>query len=114
MANQLFNETLEITQHIWREQFKVEQMRNIRMPVLETQKIVTTVNFDALWTDSGLRTNANNLAFLIQNISDVRESKKQWEQRLQSFPVRASLLVSSDDLYLLEPHSDSLQPLASR
>ena len=114
MANQLFNETLEITQHIWREQFKVESMRNIRMPVLETQKIVTTVNFDALWTDSGLRPNANNLAFLIQNISDVRESKKQWEQRLQSFPVRASLLVSSDDLYLLEPHSDSLQPLASR
>ena len=46
--------------------------------------------------------------------NDVRESKKQWEQRLQSFPVRASLLVSSDDLYLLEPHSDSLQPLASR
>ena len=63
MANQLFNETLEITQRIWKEQFQVEPMRNIRMPVLETRQIVTTVSFDALWTDRGLRPNANNLAF---------------------------------------------------
>ena len=112
MTSKLFNEVFEMTRSNWQE---FEPMRDVRMPVLETKKIVATENFNALWTDGGLRPNPNNLAFLMQDISNVIELEK-WKNRLKTFPVRASLLVSSssNDLYLLEPHSDSLQSLTSR
>jgi N-6 DNA Methylase len=88
----------------------IQPVQEVRMPVLENQRTVTTAEVDALWTDGGLRPNASNLAFLMQRVSSARELE-QWKQRLKTFPVRASLLVASKELYLLQSHSNSSDEL---
>jgi hypothetical protein len=109
MANQLFNETLEITQHIWKEQFKVEPMRNIRMP--DINKTAEPIDIDALWTDRGVLPDVGKLAFLIQFVAHERDLLR-WKQRLAKWPFRGGLLVSPDEkLHLVEPPSDSSQAL---
>ena len=109
MANQFCNETVEITQRIWKEQFQVEPKRNIRMP--DINKTAKPINVDALWTDYGLRPNAGVLAFLIQPVTDPN-NLEQWRKRLEEWPIRGGLLVGPDGtLYLVEPTSDSSQPL---
>ena len=109
MANQLFNKTLEITQDIWKEKFQVEPMRNIRMP--DVNKAVKPINVDALWTDSGDLPDVGKLAFLIQFVAHERDLLR-WKQRLAEWPIRGGLLVSPDEkLHLVEPPSDSSQPL---
>jgi len=77
----------------------VEPVRNVRMPVLDSEKAVT---IESLWTDGGLRPNANNLAFFIQPIEN-ENSLRQWMQRFQEWPIRGALLVTSKNLRLLEP-----------
>lgn len=84
----------------------IQPVREVRMPVLDNQRTVATAIVDALWTDGGLRPNSSNLAFLMQDIASLEELE-QWKQRLKTLPVRASLLVSPNELYLLQPYSDS-------
>lgn len=93
----------------------IQPVQEVRMPVLENPRTVTTVEVNALWTDGGLRPNASNLAFLMQHVSNAGELE-QWKQRLKTLPVRASLLVASNELYLLQSDSNSpdeldIQPL---
>jgi hypothetical protein len=105
MANQLFNEVLDITQGIW----KAEPMRNIRMP--DVNRSVQPINVDALWTDSGDLPDVGKLAFLIQFVAHERDLVR-WKQRLAEWPIRGGLLVSPDEtIHLVEPPSDSSQPL---
>jgi len=112
MTSKLFNEVFDMTRSNWQE---VEPMRDVRMPVLETKRIVGTENFNALWTDGGLRPNPNNLAFLMQDIYNLNELNK-WKNRLKTFRIRASLLVSdsSDELYLLQPRPGCLDELETQ
>jgi hypothetical protein len=84
----------------------IQPVQEVRMPVLENQRTVTTAEVDALWTDGGLRPNASNLAFLMQRVSNPSELE-QWKQRLKTLPVRASLLVAPNELYLLQSDSNS-------
>lgn len=98
----LFEEAMKVANDAW----NIQPVREVRMPVLENQRTVTTASVDALWTDGGLRPNASNLAFLMQDIADLDELDR-WKQRLETLPVRASLLVSPDNLYLLQPSSDN-------
>lgn len=95
----LFNEALELTQRIW----VIEPMRNIPMPEIDAKGIV---KIDALWTDGGLRPNANILAFLIQPVSDENDLDR-WRRRLEEWPVRGGLLVGSDHLHLVTPSDSS-------
>jgi type I restriction-modification system DNA methylase subunit len=105
MANQLFNEVLDITQGIW----KAEPMRNIRMP--DVNRSVQPINVDALWTDSGDLPDVGKLAFLIQFVAHERDLVR-WKQRLAEWPIRGGLLVSPDEtIHLVEPPSNSSQPL---
>ena len=84
-------------------------LQKVRMPMLENQRVITE-EVDALWTDRGLRPNASNLAFLMQSISGEGEVE-QWTNKIRSFPVRGSLLVSPNDLYLVEPISKTSSEL---
>lgn len=84
----------------------IQPVQKIRMPMLNNQRRVTTETIDALWTDGGLRPNASNLAFLMQDISSLNELE-QWRQRLKTLPVRASLLVRPNELYLLQLPANS-------
>jgi len=88
----------------------IQPVLEVRMPVVENQRTVTTAEVHALWTDGGLRPNASNLAFLMQRVSSARELE-QWKQRLKTLPVRASLLVASNELYLLQSHFNSSDEL---
>ena len=101
----LFNEALETTSDIWESQYQIKPVRNIRMPVLDTQ---TPVTINALWTDGGLRPSSNNLAFLIQHVSSPGELER-WKQRLRSLPIRGGLLATSEELHLVQ--SDSSKEL---
>ncbi len=99
MANQtLFNEALDLTQRIWKDRYEIEPMRNIPMPQMDGEP----VKIDALWTDGGLRPNANVLAFFVQPISNENELE-QWKQRLEKWPIRGGLLVGFDTLHLIKP-----------
>ncbi|MFN9857135.1 MAG: hypothetical protein ACK556_03275, partial [Pseudanabaena sp.] len=60
-------------------------LQKVRMHMLDNQKVITE-EVDALWTDGGLRPNANNLAFLMQSISGEGDVE-QWTKRLTTFPV---------------------------
>lgn len=97
----LFEEAMKVANDAW----NIQPVRAVRMPVLENKQTVKTALVDALWTDGGLRPNASNLAFLMQDI-DLDELE-QWKKRLQTLPVRASLLVSPENLYLIQPSSDN-------
>jgi type I restriction-modification system DNA methylase subunit len=79
-------------------------LQKVRMPMLENQLVITE-EVDVLWTDGGLRPNANNLAFLMQSISGEGEVE-QWTKRLTTFPVRGSLLISPSSFYFLQSNSD--------
>jgi hypothetical protein len=79
------------------------------MPEPDVQQ---TVEVDVLWTDGGLRPRANNLAFLIQQVSN-REDLERWKQRLKEWTVRGGLLVL-DGLYLIQPFSDSSNELSEK
>ena len=79
-------------------------LQKVRMPMLENQLVITE-EVDVLWTDRGLRPNANNLAFLMQSISGEGDVE-QWMEKIKTFPVRGSLLVSPNDLYLVQPVSN--------
>ena len=92
---------MQIANDAWR----IQPVREVRMPVLNNQRRVITETVDALWTDGGLRPNASNLAFLMQDVSNLDELE-QWKQRLKTLPVRASLLVTPDELYLLQSSFD--------
>lgn len=102
-SSSLFEAAVETAQRIW----QIEPVCGIRMPEPNVQQ---TVAIDVLWTDGGLRPRANNLAFLIQQISD-REDLERWKQRLKAWTVRGGLLVL-DELYLVQPRSDSSSELA--
>ena len=107
MANTLqFEAAMKSASDVW----GLEPVQNIRMPMLENQCNVITAEVDALWTDGGLRPNANNLAFLMQSIANENELKI-WEQRLKTLPVRGSLLISPNDLYLVQPQSNTSSEL---
>jgi hypothetical protein len=97
-SSSLFDAAVETAQRIW----QIEPVRGIRMPETNVQQ---TVVIDALWTDSGLRPRANNLAFLIQRVSN-RTDLEQWKQRLKAWTIRGGLLVA-DEIYLVQPKSDS-------
>lgn len=84
-------------------------LQKVRMPMLENQRVITE-EVDALWTDGGLRPNASNLAFLMQSISGEGEVE-QWTKKIRSFPVRGSLLISPNDLYLVQPISNTSSEL---
>ena len=99
----LFNEALDLTQRIWMDRYQIEPMRNIPMPEIDTQGIV---KIDALWTDGGLRPNANILAFFVQPVSDENDLDR-WRRRLEEWPVRGGLLVGSDHLHLVTPSDSS-------
>jgi hypothetical protein len=101
-SSSLFEAAVETAQRIW----QIEPVRGIRMPETNVQQ---TVVIDALWTDGGLRPRANNLAFLIQYVSN-REDLEQWKQRLKAWTIRGGLLVA-DELYLMQPRSDSSDEL---
>jgi len=84
MAKQtLFNEALDLTQRVWKDRYEIDPMRNIPMPQMDGEP----VKIDALWTDGGLRPNANVLAFFVQPISNEDELE-QWKQRLEKWPIR--------------------------
>jgi type I restriction-modification system DNA methylase subunit len=93
---------MEIANEAW----GIQPVQKVRMPVLENQRTVVTTEVDALWTDGGLRPNASNLAFLMHRVSN--EELEQWKHRLKTLPVRASLLVTPDELYLLQSSLSSL------
>ena len=97
-SSSLFEAAVETAQRIW----QIEPVRGIRMPEPNAQQ---TVAIDVLWTDVGLRPRANNLAFLIQQVSDW-EDLERWKQRLKAWTIRGGLLVL-DELYLVQPISDS-------
>lgn len=98
VSSSLFEAAVETAQRIW----QIEPVQGIRMPEPNAQQIVA---IDVLWTDGGLRPRANNLAFLIQHVSN-REDLECWKQRLKAWTIRGGLLVS-DELYLMQPRSDS-------
>ncbi|CAN1212221.1 site-specific DNA-methyltransferase (adenine-specific) [Tumidithrix helvetica PCC 7403] len=93
----LFNEALDITQRIWMDRYQIEPKRDISMPEIDASE---PVGINALWTDYGLRPNANSLAFFIQSISNENDLNR-WRRRLEEWPVRGALLVSSDNLHLV-------------
>jgi N-6 DNA Methylase len=97
-SSSLLEAAVETVQRIW----QIEPVRGIRMPA---HNAAETVNLDLLWTDGGLRPRANNLAFLIQQID--RGDLELWKQRLRAWTIRGGLLVSSDELYLVQPRSDA-------
>jgi predicted RNA methylase len=99
----LFNEALDLTQRIWMDRYQIEPMRNIPMQEIDTQGIV---KIDALWTDGGLRPNANILAFFVQPVSDENDLDR-WRRRLEEWPVRGGLLVGSEHLHLVTPSDSS-------
>ena len=101
-SSSLFEAAVETAQRIW----QIEPVRHVRMPEPNARQ---TVPIDALWTDSGLRPRANNLAFLIQQV-DSREDLEQWKQRMKEWTIRGGLLVL-DTLYLVQPLSDSSSEL---
>lgn len=96
-SSSLLEAAVETVQRIW----QIEPVRGIRMPA---HNVNETVDLDLLWTDGGLRPRANNLAFLIQQVN--REDLELWKQRLRAWTIRGGLLVSSDELYLVQPRSD--------
>ena len=98
----LFDKAMEIANEAW----GIQPVQKVRMPVLENKRTVVTAEVDALWTDGGLRPNENNLAFLMQRVSN--SELEQWKHRLKTSPVRASLLVTPDELYLLQSSLSSL------
>lgn len=98
----LFDQAMELANEAW----GIQPVQKVRMPVLENQRTVVTAEVDALWTDGGLRPNASNLAFLMQRVSN--SELEQWKHRLKTLPVRASLLVTPDELYLLQSSLSSL------
>ena len=97
-SSSLFEAAVETAQRIW----QIEPVRGIRMPEPNVQQ---TVAIDVLWTDGGLRPRANNLAFLIQQVSN-RDDLERWKQRLKAWTVRGGLLVL-DELHLVQPRSES-------
>jgi hypothetical protein len=97
-SSSLLEAAVENARRIW----QIEPVRGIRMPEPNAQQ---TVEIDVLWTDGGLRPRANNLAFLIQQVSN-REDLELWKQRLKSWTIRGGLLVS-DELHLIQPMAGS-------
>jgi hypothetical protein len=95
-SSSLLEAAVETVQRIW----QIEPVRGIRMPAHNADG---TVDLDLLWTDGGLRPRANNLAFLIQQVN--REDLELWKQRLKAWTIRGGLLVSSDELHLVQPRS---------
>jgi N-6 DNA Methylase len=98
----LFGEAVNAAIEAW----EIQPVRGVRMPVIDNQRTVTTTSVDALWTDRGLRPNASNLAFLIQDIANLDELEI-WKYRLKTLPVRASLLISGNEFHLLHAHADN-------
>jgi N-6 DNA Methylase len=97
-SSSLLEDAVQTVQRIW----QIEPVRGIRMPEPNAEK---TVDLDLLWTDGGLRPRANNLAFLIQQIN--QRDLELWKQRLKAWTIRGGLLVSSDELYLVQPRYDA-------
>nr|WP_322657901.1 N-6 DNA methylase [Dendronalium sp. ChiSLP03b]MDZ8204191.1 N-6 DNA methylase [Dendronalium sp. ChiSLP03b] len=76
----------------------MEPHRDVRIPpALDSDR--EPIPIDALWTDYALRPNVQNLAFIVQSVSQA--NIEQWKQRLSRYPVRAGLLVS-DEVYILQ------------
>ena len=69
---EVFEEAMKAANDAW----GMHPVQEVRMPVLENQRTVTTAEVNALWTDGGLRPNASNLAFLMQRVSNAGQSSQ--------------------------------------
>jgi type I restriction-modification system DNA methylase subunit len=78
----------------------IDPYPNVRMPNPISQAHPNIV--DAIWTDYGLRPSANNLAFLVQSVSNNSEYMV-WSKRLKQWPIRGGLLISPDEIQLFYP-----------
>jgi hypothetical protein len=78
----------------------IDPYPNVRMPNPSSQAHPNIV--DAIWTDYGLRPSANNLAFLVQSVSNNSEYMV-WSKRLKQWPIRGGLLISPDEIQLFYP-----------
>jgi hypothetical protein len=95
----LFDRAVDIACRIW----DIQPVRGVRMPGLDGQQ---TALIDTLWTDGGLRPNATNLAFFIQRVGNSDQLGK-WRDRLSVWPIRGGLVVTPEELHLLQPRSSS-------
>jgi hypothetical protein len=95
----LFDAAVDMAHRIW----EIQPVRGVRMPGLDSQP---TALIDVLWTDRGLRPNATNLAFFIQRVDNSDELGK-WRERLAVWPIRGGLVVTPEELHLLQPRSSS-------
>jgi type I restriction-modification system DNA methylase subunit len=87
---------IETVSRVW----NVKPYQNVRIPDFQRGK--TPVVADALWTDYELRPSANNLAFLVQSVSNNSEYMV-WSKRLKQWPIRGGLLISPDEIQLFHP-----------
>jgi hypothetical protein len=95
----LFDAAVDMAHRIW----EIQPVRGVRMPGLDGQQ---TALIDVLWTDGGLRPNATNLAFFVQRV-DNSDELGTWRDRLAVWPIRGGLVVTPEELHLLQPRSSS-------
>jgi hypothetical protein len=98
MAVRGLDYAIETAHRVW----QIEPHRHVRIPPAQGDQ--QPIPVDALWTDYGLRPNANNLSFMVQSVQESEIDK--WKQRLRYWPIRAGLLVS-DEIYILQYYTPS-------
>ncbi|MBC5793906.1 N-6 DNA methylase [Sphaerospermopsis sp. LEGE 00249] len=98
MAVRGLDYAIETAHRVW----QIEPHRHVRIPPAQGDQ--QPIPVDALWTDYGLRPNANNLSFMVQSVQESEIDK--WKQRLRYWPIRAGLLVS-DEIYILQYYTQS-------
>ncbi|MEA5514897.1 N-6 DNA methylase [Nodularia sp. UHCC 0506] len=98
MARRGLDYAIETAHRVW----QIEPHRHVRIPSDRVNE--QPIPVDALWTDYGLRPNANNLSFMVQSVQESEIDK--WKQRLRYWPIRAGLLVS-DEIYILQYYTPS-------
>ncbi len=87
---------IETARRVW----DMEPYQQVRVPDFQAGK--APVVADAIWTDYRLRPSANNLAFLVQSVSNNSEYMV-WSKRLKQWPIRGGLLISPDEIQLFHP-----------
>jgi hypothetical protein len=87
---------IETARRVW----DMEPYQQVRVPDFQAGK--APVVADAIWTDYSLRPSANNLAFLVQSVSNNSEYVV-WSKRLKQWPIRGGLLISPDEIQLFHP-----------
>ncbi|MFM7408751.1 MAG: N-6 DNA methylase [Cuspidothrix sp.] len=98
MAVRGLDYAIETAHRVW----QTQPYRHVRIPPAQGDQ--QPIPVDALWTDYGLRPNANNLSFMVQSVQESEIDK--WKQRLRYWPIRAGLLVS-DEIYILQYYTPS-------